>query len=70
MGMIGLALDARVLQMSYVDHGDYPGGGFMYHANIEYVQPITFVSAIVEFLCQFLTASIQVGCCYSSHKPL
>jgi hypothetical protein len=62
LGLIGLALDTRLMQISYVD----PGGGFEYLADITFREPLTFASTIVEFLCQFFTAGIQVNCCYSS----
>jgi hypothetical protein len=62
LGLISLALDNHVIKIAYVDHGNYPGGGFTYQvAQNTSKLSISTASGITMFLMDFLTLAIQVG---------
>lgn len=56
------ALNARIIQLAYVDHADFPGGPFAYE--VSYSSAITRYQAtatVLNFIIQVLTMAIQVG---------
>ncbi|KXN83037.1 hypothetical protein AN958_01859 [Leucoagaricus sp. SymC.cos] len=60
-GLLNLAMDARGMQVSYIDHvDDFKGGGYMYHAYVYNKQPIGIGSEAVPIVLDCLLLGIQI----------
>ncbi|KAF5357230.1 hypothetical protein D9756_006750 [Leucocoprinus leucothites] len=60
MALLGLIVDGRNAQTSYVDHADYPGGGFFYGLNVYARLPICVMGYATSILFEFLIFSVQI----------
>lgn len=59
------ALSARIIQLAYVNHADYPGGPFAYEISYSpAIDPYQVTADILDFIIEVLTMAIQVG-----HQP-
>lgn len=57
-----LAFNARVNQLSYIDHADFPGGPFIYILSRDStIISYSTTAGILELVVDFLTMAIQVG---------
>jgi hypothetical protein len=56
------ALNARGIQLAYIDHADFPGGPLIYEAsNQPTLRPYMIAASILDLTLQTLTMAIQVG---------
>ncbi|KXN84542.1 hypothetical protein AN958_12353 [Leucoagaricus sp. SymC.cos] len=61
IGLINLAVDARGMQESFINHADDPeGGGFMYHQDVSLHQPIALGCLALGVLFDCLLFGIQI----------
>ncbi|KAJ3564361.1 hypothetical protein NP233_g8343 [Leucocoprinus birnbaumii] len=59
-GVFELAVDARIVQVSYVDHANFPGGGYFYSWNVLKRELIVTVGNAVGILLDFMMSSVQI----------
>ncbi|KAF5350671.1 hypothetical protein D9756_008551 [Leucocoprinus leucothites] len=58
--LLGLVVDVLNIQTSYVDHANYPGGGFAYSVNVFGVLPIASIGYVMGVIIDILTFGIQI----------
>lgn len=57
-----VALNARAMQLVYVEHADFPGGPWIYeNSNDPTLTPYKIAASIIDLALQTLTMGIQVG---------
>lgn len=57
-----LALNARAMQLAYIDHADFPGGPWIYeNSNHPTFRPYMTAGNTLDLTLQTLTMAIQVG---------
>lgn len=61
MGLISLALDNRIIQISHIDQGQEPGGGLAYElSNVVSGLPISCAVDTAMFVVDILTTVMQI----------
>ncbi len=66
---IFLALNARIIQLAYINHKDYPGGPMGYESSVLFTQPIFLLSSSLSLIVEILTTAIQVcRVCWRLHS--
>lgn len=60
-GTILLALTARVNQLAYINHRDFPGGPMVYQKKRLFAQPVGFVYSTCNVALDLLTMGIQLS---------
>ncbi len=59
---VGLVLYARIAQLDYIDHSDFPGGPLVYGASYNpTMNPIFTAGGFLVITIQVLTSTIQVS---------
>lgn len=57
-----VAMNARIIQLAYVDHADSPGGPYVYESLYgSAVRPYQTMDGVLELIIVVLTMSMQVG---------